>query len=204
MNQAEINTLLNSFQNKKDRTIVVVDFGNVEKWKNSLGWPIGIQELAKLVKHFSSGSKQLRRFYYGADYGANEKARMLTFWSSNILGRAAWNNFEVVQKPVKYIFDKTNPYGFNKKCDLDVEMSVDLIRLQEKYDNVVLFSGDGDLVYALRYLKDNYNKTVYVFGARDHIGREIIDGRTDGVIARLIHVENFEYRLNAERFKYKK
>ena len=48
---------------KKERTIAIVDFGNVEKWKNSLGWIVGIQELGKLVKHFSLGKKFLRRFF---------------------------------------------------------------------------------------------------------------------------------------------
>jgi hypothetical protein len=63
MNKNEIKAFLESFADKLSRTIVVVDFGNVEKWKGSMGWKVGIQELAVLSKHFSKGDKQLRRFY---------------------------------------------------------------------------------------------------------------------------------------------
>jgi uncharacterized LabA/DUF88 family protein len=202
VNQSEIKTFLESFKDKLSRTIVVVDFGNVDKWKESLGWKIGIQELAGLVKYFSVGSVELRRFYYGSDYGSNSHSTTLSFWSGQILNRAKMNRFEVVTKRVKYIRNSSNPSGFDKKCDLDVEMTVDLIRLQEKYDHIVIFSGDGDLSYALRYLRDAFDKTAYVFAARNHIGREIVDGVVQGVIQRVLYAEDFEYRLNMDRFKY--
>jgi uncharacterized LabA/DUF88 family protein len=201
MNKAEITTFLESFQNKLDRTIVIIDFGNVDKWKENLRWRVGIQELAILVKKFSIGNKQMRRFYYGSDYGSDNKSNTLTLWSGQILQRANMNRFEVVTKRVKYIHNLQNPKGFDKKCDLDVEMAVDLIRFQDDYDNIILFSGDGDMHYVLRYLKDEFNKVSYVFAAREHIGREIIDGVKEGIIDRIIYVEDFEYRLNMNRFK---
>ena len=204
MNKSEITTFLDSFKDKRDRTIVIVDFGNVDKWKESLKWRIGIQELARLIRYFSVGDTQLRRFYYGSDYRSDNRSQTLTLWSQNILYSAKMNRFEVITKRVKYIHDVNKPKGFNKKSDLDVEMSVDLIRLQDKYDYIILFSGDGDLAYALRYLRDNFNKSICVFGARSHIGREIVDGVKEGTIERLLFVEDFEYRLNMDRFKYKK
>ena len=69
MNSREITTFIESFTGKRERTIVVVDFGNVDKWEKNLGWRVGIQELSRLVKHFAQGDKALRRFYYGSDYG---------------------------------------------------------------------------------------------------------------------------------------
>ena len=203
MNRAEIKTFLESFTTRLDRTMVIVDFGNVEKWKESLGWRVGIRELAVLAKHFSKGNSQLRRFYYGSDFGNDQKSTVLIPWSEQILNRAKMNRFEVVTKRVKYIHDLVSSYGFVKKCDLDVEMTVDLIRMKDLYDHVVLFSGDGDLVYALRYLKDSFSKAACVFGARNHIGAEVLDGVTEGVIERLLFVEDFEYRLNMDRFRYK-
>jgi len=203
MNKSEIKTFLESFNDKLARTIVVIDFGNVDKWKESLNWKIGIQELANLAKNFSRGSVELRRFYYGSDYGPKESSHTLTLWSSQIMERAKMNRFDVIEKRVKYIHNSNNPMGFDKKCDLDVEMTVDLIRLRDQYDNVVLFSGDGDLVYAFKYLKDNFDKDVFVFGARNHIGREVVDSVKEGVIKRLLYIEDFEYRLNMDRFRYK-
>ncbi len=203
MNQTEIKKFLESFYNKLSRTIVIIDFSNVEKWKESLGWKVGIQELASLSKYFSKGDKDLRRFYYGSDYGDNNKSRTLTFWSENIIRRAKMNRFEIVTKRVKYIHDNKNPSGFSKKCDLDVEMTVDLIKLKDKYDYIILFSGDGDLIYTLHYLKTSFQKSSYVFGARNHISSETIDATNNQIIDKLLFIEDFEYRLNMDRFKYR-
>lgn len=202
MNKGDIKKFLDSFSDKLARTIVIVDFSNVEKWKESLGWKIGIQELAALAKHFSKGDKELRRFYYGSDYGSDSHSSTLTPWSDNILQRARMNRFEVVTKRVKYIHDSKNPSGFTKKCDLDVEMTVDLIRLKDLYEHIVLFSGDGDLMYALRYLKTDFQKSSYVFGARNHVAGEVIDAVNDGIVTKLMFAEDFEYRLNMDRFRY--
>ncbi|OFZ10827.1 MAG: hypothetical protein A3D92_16555 [Bacteroidetes bacterium RIFCSPHIGHO2_02_FULL_44_7] len=201
VNPAEIKTFLNSFVPKQKRTIVIVDFGNVDKWKENLRWRVGIQELARLVKNFAQGSKELRRFYYGSDYGPKERSKMLTLWSGGVLNRAEMNRFEVVTKSVKYIHDSSETDGYTKKCDFDVEMAVDLIRLKDSYDDIILFSGDGDLVYALRYLKDAFGKNSYVFSARGHMGREVVDAAKDGVIQRLLYADDFEYRLNMDRFR---
>ena len=201
MNSQEITTFLESLAKKKERTIVVVDFGNVDKWEKDLGWRVGIQELGRLIKHFAQGNKALRRFYYGSDYGPKERSTTLSLWSAGILNRADMNRFETITKPVKYIHDLFRTDGYEKKCDFDVEMAVDLIRMRDEYDQIVLFSGDGDLIYALRYLKDAFKKTSYVFGARDHVGREVVDASKDGVIQRLLYADDFEYRLNMDRFR---
>jgi len=200
MNQEEIKKFLESFSPKRERTIVIVDFGNAEKWKNSLGWDIGIKELANLVKNFSYGKQFLRRFYYGADYGENEKSTDLVIWSKSILEKANMNRFEVIEKRVKYIRNPNNIYGFDKKCDLDVEMTIDLIRERDNYDNIVLFSGDGDLICAIKYLKEIYKKSCFVFGARGHVGREVYDANKDGIVDDIFYAEDFEYRLNKNRF----
>ncbi|KKP32676.1 MAG: hypothetical protein A2312_02855 [Candidatus Staskawiczbacteria bacterium RIFOXYB2_FULL_32_9] len=201
MNKEEIKRFLENIANKKERTIVIIDYGNVEKWKNSLGWQIGIKELANLVKNFSYGKQFLRRFYYGADYGANDKAEKIIDWSRLILEKADMNRFEVVKKRVKYIHNTNNKYGFDKKCDLDVEMAVDLIKERENYDTIIIFSGDGDLMYAIKYLKEIYQKSCIVFGARNHVGREIYDAKKEKIIDDILYAEDFEYRLNRNRFQ---
>jgi len=74
-----------------------------------------------------------------------------------------------------------------------------LIRERDNYDNIVLFSGDGDLMYAVRYLNAEFGKKCYVFGARDHIGREVFDAKKDGIVTSIFFTEDFEYRLNMDR-----
>lgn len=198
MTQEEIKNFLEDHKPMRKRTLVIVDFSNVENWKKGLGWKIGIQELGRLTKLFSYGQKFLRRFYYGSDFGKHEKSVVLTPWSSGVINRAVGNHFEIVTKRVKYIHEGE---GFHKKCDLDVEMAIDLIKEKDNYDVVVLFSGDGDLVYALEYLNKEYGKTCYVFTSRGHVGREIIDAKNNGIVAEIFYAEDFEYRLSGERFK---
>jgi len=198
MEKAEIKKFIGSFSNKQERTVVIIDYGNVEKWKHSLSWKVGIKQLGNLVKNFSKGKKFLRRFYYGSDYGQNEKNEYLSGWSRSILEKADMNNFEVVTKRVKYIHDPNNKTGFEKKCDLDVEMAVDLVKERDNYDTIILFSGDGDLMYAVKYLHDEYKKECYVFGARDHLGREVVDAKNGGIVKDILFAEDFEYRLKDE------
>ncbi|MCX6789734.1 MAG: NYN domain-containing protein [Candidatus Gribaldobacteria bacterium] len=200
MDQSAIKNFLQSFQDKRDRTIAVVDFGNVEKWKESLGWRVGIRELARLAKNFSIGNKFLRRFYYGVDYGPKENSKELSPWSRYIFETASMNGFEAISKRVKYIHSSSNINGFDKKCDLDVEMAIDLVEQRDFYDNLLLFSGDGDLMRAIEYLKKSYGKHCMVMSARGHIGREVLDAKSNGIVEEIIFAEDFEYRLNMDRF----
>ena len=199
MSPEKIKKFLEQHAPRRERTIVIVDFGNVEKWKHNLHWRVGIRELAVFAKHFTYGQRFLRRFYYGADYGPDEKSTELTDWSKHMLRTADTNGFQVMDKRVKYIHSIENVHGFEKKCDLDVEMAVDLIRERDNYDTIVLFSGDGDLVTALRYLKEEYGKRAIVMSARGHIGREVIDAKRDGIIEEILYADDFEYRLNMNR-----
>ena len=199
MTKLEIAKFLLDFENKRDRTIVIIDYGNVNKWKDSLGWDVGIRELAKLVKHFSSGKRFLRRFYYGSDYGKNEKSNIMDLWSTSVFETVRNNNIEFITKRVKYIHSKNNKFGFEKKCDLDVEMVTDLIKEKDAYDTIILFTGDGDLMYAIRYLKEVCNKYCYIFGARGHVGREVYDAKAEGFVADIFYAEDFEYRLDINR-----
>lgn len=201
MTTDEIKKFLETYVIRRERTMVIVDFGNVEKWKHGLGWRVGIRELAMLIKHFTYGQEFLRRFYYGADYGQSEKSTELTSWSKYMLQTADSNGFRVVDKRVKYIRSSDSVLGFEKKCDLDVEMTVDLIRERDNYDTIMLFSGDGDLMAALRYLKEEYGKKAIVMSARGHIGREVIDAKQEGVVEAILYADDFEYRLSMDRIR---
>lgn len=193
MSPEEIKTFLENHNGKREKTIVLVDFSNVEKWKESLGWKVGIHNLATFIKRLSGGNRELQRFYYGSDYGPSSKSVTLTPWSERMLTSADANRFKVITKPVKYI--PTGGGASRKKCDFDVEMALDLIKFRELYDHVVLFSGDGDLVPALEYVRQEYEKQeMYVFTARDHVGKEVIDGEGT-IINKVFFAGDFESRL---------
>ena len=199
MSQDEIKTLLASHSPWRNRTLVVVDFGNVEKWKHSLGWSIDLRSLGNFVKHLSVDNRNNRRFYYGTDNGPHEKNPVRTEWSRMVAEKAQMSKFEYVTKVVKYIHKNDGSGEYDKKCDLDVEMAVDLIKHRDQYDHIYLFSGDGDLMYAVRYMKEAYHKRCTIIAARDHIGREVIDALQDGTLAAVLYAQDLQYRLRGSR-----
>jgi uncharacterized LabA/DUF88 family protein len=199
VNKKEISNFLNLLSKTIDRNIVIIDFANVDRWQDSLGWPVGIKNLGQLVSYISKGKKFLRRFYYGEDYGPKDRSKILTPWSEKIKRQAQYSGFEIVSKRVKYIPDEKYETGFIKKCNLDIEMAVDLVKEKDNYDTAIIFSGDGDMAYVIDYIQKEFNKTIYVFGARDHVGKELVDCKKSGVIKDILFVEDFEYRLNLKR-----
>jgi len=199
VNKAEIKKFLDLLSKTIDKNIVIVDFANVDRWQDSLGWPVSISKLGQLNKYISQGKKYLRRFYYGEDYGQKDRSKILLPWSEKILKQAQFSGFEIVSKRVKYIPDEKYETGYIKKCNLDIEMAVDLIRERDNYDTAIIFSGDGDMAYVCEYLHREFNKTIYIFGARDHIGKELVDCKKNKVIKDIFFVEDFEYRLNLNR-----
>jgi uncharacterized LabA/DUF88 family protein len=61
-------------------------------------------------------------------------------------------------------YDKTGKYIFIPKCNFDVEMCIDAIRLADKYDTLCLFSSDSDFASLLRYLRSIHKKIILVKG----------------------------------------
>lgn len=199
MNKQQIKGLLHQLEKTQDRNIVLIDFANVDRWEESLGWPVGVNKLGQLVKHISKGKKFLRRFYYGLDYGQKDSSTRLTDWSMKIHMQARYSDFKIISKRVKYIHDSNYATGFTKKCNLDIEMSVDLIKEEKNYDTAIVFSGDGDLAYVFDYIHHEFGKKIYTFGARNHIGKELMEAKANGIIKNILFVEDFEYRLNLRR-----
>ena len=199
MNRQEIKKFIEKLSKTKERNIVIIDFANVDRWQESIGWPVGLKQLGKFISHVSYGKKFLRRFYYGEDYGPKDSSTNLLPWSKKILTNAKYSGFEVISKRVKYIPDEKYETGFIKKCNLDIEMAIDLIREEKNYDTAVIFSGDGDLACVCKYIHEAFDKKIYIFGARGHIGKELIDAKSDKTIEDILFVEDFEYRLSLNR-----
>jgi len=57
MKNSDLSPVLKKYEQTKERTIVIIDFGNVQKWEVSLGWKVGIKQLKDVIKHFSAGKK---------------------------------------------------------------------------------------------------------------------------------------------------
>ena len=60
--------------------------------------------------------------------------------------------------------DATGIYIQLPKCNFDVEIAVDTIRLKEQYDTLALFSSDADFLSLARYLRKNDRKVILFKG----------------------------------------
>ena len=64
-------------------------------------------------------------------------------------------------KPIKHI--RSYDGSVKMKANCDVDLTFDLVRLENEYTGVLLFSGDGDFEILLRYLQE-IGKEFLIFG----------------------------------------
>jgi uncharacterized LabA/DUF88 family protein len=117
------------------KTALFIDGLNLHFTAKALGFDI---DFKRLLAEFAMRGTLVRAYYYTAifeDEGYST-IRPLTDWLS-------YNGFTVVTKPAKQHTDGEGRRAF--KRNLGVELSVDAIELAKHVDQIVLFSGDGDL-----------------------------------------------------------
>ena len=171
-----------------------IDFGNVNYWyendrrnsddaqlKENQKLIIDIEKLAGFVSEFS----EQKRFYYGWN------PRVKKNW--HVVIKAEKCGFIKNTKPMQFIKhyvgegvvsrdgrttkrDLNGTYIEIPKSNFDVEISVDAIRLLQKYDSFCLFSGDSDFTYLASYLKKNSKKFIVIAsGQVFHTLKELAD-----------------------------
>lgn len=117
------------------RTLLIVDYANLKSSVKDMGFKLDIK---RFLSYFRSNYNIMQaRFYYGLDTRNKLSSRFL--YSVSKIG------FIVVSKKVKYICIKkgTNPI-FLPKCNFDVEITLDITKYINDFDELVLISGDGD------------------------------------------------------------
>ncbi len=158
-----------------------VDFGNVNYWyeKDRHGYDGEaikeneklIVDIEKLISFLNSFSEQ-KRFYYGWH------KRIKSSW--HIVIWAEKNGFIKITKPIQFIRhylteleldsiksnfikeDLEGKYIEIPKSNFDVEISVDSIRLLDKYDTFCLLSGDSDFARLVEFLKKKGKKIIII------------------------------------------
>ncbi len=122
-------------------------------------------DYAKLLDVFSRNEILLRAHYYSGEISnetIDQLVRIGDFHSINIRRKRleerrrkeqrfyrflARNGFKVVTKPIKVFADSYSKIKL--KANLDIEITLDMLRLADKCDKQVLFSGDGDFAPAV-------------------------------------------------------
>ena len=139
---------------------MLIDAANISKAVQHSGFKVRYRQLARL---FQRQSRLVDIRYYTADFE--------TSTHQGFLRSLQRFDYQVISKPVKVI--PTGKSQEVRKANFDVEMTVDAMDMLARYDTLVLFSGDSDFAYLIRYLRDK-GKQVVVCSLRGNVARELI------------------------------
>ncbi|MCB1526151.1 MAG: NYN domain-containing protein [Hyphomicrobiaceae bacterium] len=117
-----------------ERIALFIDGANLYATSKALGFDI---DYKRLLSYFRQRAQLVRALYYTALAEDQEYSsiRPLIDWLD-------YNGYTMVTKPTKEFTDSS---GRRKvKGNMDIELTVDAMRLAESLDHIVLFSGDGD------------------------------------------------------------
>ena len=164
----------------KGRTIVYIDAANLEQSvkgmfarpddvpdnfkhlsADSLKWSVDYQ---KLKDFFATlGDYQGTRFYTAAFDG--EGHHKFRYFLDKRL------KFKLVTKPLKEYEDHTAEVP-HRKANFDVEIAVDSTFSIDDFDTMILFSGDCDFEYLIKFLRGN-GKIAIGFSRSGHVAKEL-------------------------------
>ena len=117
-----------------ERVAIFIDGANLYATAKGLGFDI---DYKRLLAFFRTKGQLVRALYYTALVEDQEYSsiRPLVDWLD-------YNGYTMVTKTAK---EFTDTHGRRKiKGNMDIELTVDAMRLVEHLDHIILFSGDGD------------------------------------------------------------
>lgn len=126
-----------------------------------LRWRIDYKNFSKFFRK-ACDLREIK--FYSADF-ETESHRGFLYFLKRIL------KFKLETKPLKCYNDHT-PETPHRKANFDVEIAVDAVFKLSSYDTLVLFSGDCDFEYLLKFLRGQ-NKNVIVFSRSGHVAKEL-------------------------------
>lgn len=165
------------------RIFVFIDFSNVNKWfeNDTQDWndrPLASDECLGIdidkLKSFSDTIGEKVRLYYGEDpmnAGSCKftDALRIVFDGRNVVTKDLQkikHYLALEEEGVKY--EKQDGDGKKfveiRKCNFDVEIAVDAIKMMEHYDTFCLFSGDADFAYLNSFLRKKGKKIIIFKG----------------------------------------
>lgn len=139
-----------------------IDGSNMFHAQKRMGFFI---DYVRLKNHFTQGKTLTNCLYYK---GVRPQS---TPKEQNFLTYLIYNGFSVVKKEVKTVFNDISGEP-TQKCNLDIEIVIDMLNYADKYDEAILFSGDGDFERAVQLLRDR-GKVINVASCRGMIAQEL-------------------------------
>jgi len=155
---------------------------------NQLQWSVDYEKIKNSFQ--SIGKVEMIRFY-SADFQTESHRKFMYFLKKRL-------KFSLNTKPLKKYDDHTEEKP-HRKANFDVEIGVDATFYMNKFDTFILFSGDCDFEYLLKFMRGN-GKIALVFSRSGHVAKElppaashyfdIIDFRSEILRINLIKAKN--------------
>ena len=150
---------------EKKVTYVFIDASNIIYGARAEGWFIDQEKLFRYLKKKFNISKAF--FYYGKD-SKNEK-------QEKFLNKLKTFGYTLRVKEIKR-------FGKRTKANCDVDLTMDMLLMENEYDRAIVLTGDGDFAPLFLYLISKRKKIIIISSpkitARDLkkiVGNEHID-----------------------------
>lgn len=155
---------------------VFIDASNLWQAQKAKGRFLDYQKIVNFIKT-QFRATAVKVFYYTAypadgtrNYSLDGKHKFFTFLKKGL-------GFEVRKKELKRIAVPTaDGELIEEKGNMDVEMTIDALFHQGRYNTAILFTGDSDFLALVTHLR-RAQKTVYIFSSKNNVSHEL---RTSG------------------------
>lgn len=189
-----------------NRILPFIDFANVNHWFDDdqydlEGRTLSVDQYVEIdlvkLKDFLRCFADDARFYYGHD-SVNSGSLSFIGAAKHIFGKHRVFTKKIQQvrhnlTPADSVnntrlvhFDDQGDFVLIPKCNFDVEISVDALRLVDTYDTICILSSDADFAALVRYLKSKHKKKIIL----------IKGGRIDSSLEKLLNL-----KIDASRVK---
>lgn len=165
----------------KGRVVIYIDAANLEQsvksmWVNPKDIPDRLKNHRVDELHWSVDYRKLRNFFtaidhlqevrfYSANFGSVTHQKFLYFLKKSL-------SFKLTTKPLKEYKEDHTLEDPHRKANFDVEIAVDATFTLNDFDTLVLFSGDCDFEYLVRFLRGQ-GKVVIGFSRSGHVAKEL-------------------------------
>ncbi len=146
----------------KGRAYMFIDAANILYSQQTLGWKV---DYKKLKQYFEEECDLKGAYFYTGQVGANDKQK-------GFLEKSQSFGYRVTAKEVKRI--RVGRNAFEWKGNLDVELTIDVIKNLGNFDTLILLSGDSDFAPLLDTVKQA-GKNAIVMSTKGHISKELLE-----------------------------
>ena len=146
-----------------ERVALFIDGSNIFHAQRKMGFHI---DFAKLKTHFTEGKNLFDVFYYMGVKSMPMPENKQKFYDYLI-----FNKYTVRIKTIKTVYSDESGEAI-QKCNLDIEIVIDMFDFIDKYDTAMLFTGDGDFERVIDTLRTR-GKIIEVVSCKGMMAREI-------------------------------